>query len=299
MPRCRPMAETRTPIPLWREDLSGIRQFMAARPLNADTIVYISYTASIQEVDVEEAGVAYLVALRTGKGDPDAGDLKVIFRGQPQSAQGDVNFSGFYALQPELTTAAEITFRRLDTFDIVSSRRYCLGGHIPAPHFGQGIQLSGQGKFLPSCRRLNETRIPIPLWHPKLTGEGRLPSLPPTGDGRAVYISFDAPKKRCDNDPNTLLAFPVARRVSDRLGVDGLAVNFRGNNEPFDGGCRFDGLFLNEPVYGMHAGAIETYFGAIDKGRVASTGQYCLARPNTAAPAISRPRVTARAMMAR
>jgi hypothetical protein len=87
--------------------------------------------------------------------------------------------------------------------------------------------------------------------------------------------------------------------VSDRLGVDGLAVNFRGNNEPFDGGCRFDGFFLNEPVYGMHAGAIETYFGAIDKGRVVSTGQYCLARPNTAAPAISRPRVTARAMMAR
>src|SRR5258708_12732531 len=78
LPRCRPMAETRTPIPLWREDLSGIRQFMAARPLNADTIVYISYTASIQEVDVEEAGVPYLVPLPTRKRHPHPHTLNLI-----------------------------------------------------------------------------------------------------------------------------------------------------------------------------------------------------------------------------
>lgn len=34
---------------------------------------------------------------------------------------------------------------------------------------------------------------------------------------------------------------------------------------------------MNEPVYGMHQGWGETYFGAIDEKPIVAAGHYCMA----------------------
>jgi hypothetical protein len=250
---------------------------MSGRISDAGKIVYVSYSASRQDVQVEESDVAYAVALRPGRHEPDFGVKKVTFWGPAQSAQDNVHFSGFYALKTAASATSGITLHRLETFDIVSSRRFCIAGHMSVRRVLERVPPVEQTAFLPWCRRSHETRISIPSWEPKLTAENRLPSEPPTGDGKVVYVSFDAPQQHCDRDPDGLLAFSLVKTESDRAGVDGIAVNFRGNSEPFDGGCRIYGFFMNEPVFGMHQGVAETYFGAIDKDRIVSTGQYCLA----------------------
>jgi hypothetical protein len=229
LPPCRHAGETRIPVPVWREDLSGVQPLMSGRVSDAGKIVYVSYSAPRQDVQVEESDVAYTVALRPGRHEPDAVVEKVTFWGPAQSAQDNVHFSGFYALQTAGAAMGGIMLHRLETLDIVSSRRFCIAGHLSVRPAIERVPPVGQTAFLPWCRLSHETRISIPTWEPQLTAEDRLPSEPPTGDGKIVYVSFDAPKKHCDRDPDRLLAFSLVKTESDRAGVDGIAVNFRGN----------------------------------------------------------------------
>ncbi len=276
LPKCRSVGETRAPIPMWSEDLTGLRELIAAPQPAPGKIVYMQFSA--EDVEVEETDVAYSVRLQPKEKDDGRGSIKVIFWGKRHFANGSYFFSGFFDLQHETADKNEVTFRRLDTFDIVSSRRFCLGDHFadaPRPvASAPSVRKSEPQASLPWCGRSREDRIPIEMWKPKLTEEGELRSEPPTGDGKIVYISFQASQERC-GDPDKLFSFPL--RYHGKT-LEGLAVNLRGNNESFAGGCRFSGFYMNEPVFGVHQGWIETYFGPIDKDRIIATGQYCISR---------------------
>jgi hypothetical protein len=276
LPHCRQAGEALEPIPAWYKNLHGIRQFTSDPP-STGGIVYISFSAEAEDVEVEESEVAYSISLKPDPRGSDSNRLKVIFWDKPQRANGYYHFSGFYSPDMEPAEQTQITLHRLDTFGIVSSRLFCLGDrpaaaravahNVPAPR-------SATTGFLPWCRRVGDNRIPITMWKPKLTPKGQLRGEPPTGNGRIVYISIAAPKERC-GDPDGLVSFSLPNDEND-VGSGGLAVNLRGNGELFERGCRFYGFFMNEPVFGLHQGWAETYFGAIDKEQVVATEQYCI-----------------------
>jgi hypothetical protein len=277
LPRCGRTAETRVPIPSWDgERLARLRQLIVKVPPGGAGLVYGELGPSEDDVAVEEAGKAYSATVRfTGAG-ADAGEVKLSALDQAQPQDGAYHFVGFFDVTRAPAPTGAIALRRHDTFDVVSSGRYCLGGDeaaalAPAP------PPAAQTGSLPQCRRTNERRVPIATWKPKLTQKGDLRMAPPTGNGRIVSITIDPPKDDCSADPDKLYSFslPEDPRASDS---GGLAVNLRGNRVSIGSGCRLDGFFMNEPVFGIHQGWTETYFGAIDRARVVASGHYCLAR---------------------
>ena len=85
--------------------------------------------------------------------------------------------------------------------------------------------------------------------------------------------------------PSAVPAFPCDRLSSDPHAFleagdtgGGLSINLGGKGTSDGSGCRFDGFYMNEPVFGMHQGVIETYFAPIDETRILASGAYCLMR---------------------
>ncbi len=116
---------------------------------------------------------------------------------------------------------------------------------------------------------------------------------PPTGNGGIVYISIEDPNESCyKHDPPWTADSPLSDELysvelpndpvvlsnGERLKSGGLSINLRGNRKPAGTGCRFDGFYMNEPVFGVHQGWVETYFAAIDQKRIVASNHYCMAR---------------------
>jgi hypothetical protein len=279
LPRCSRAAETRVPIPSWDgERLARLRQLIAKVPPGSAGLVYVELGPSEDDVAVEEAGKAYSATVRFAGAGAEAGEIKLSALDQAQPQDGAYHFVGFFDITREPAPKGAIALARHDTFDVVSSGRYCLGdGGAPAPVASRAPPPAAQAGALPDCRRSNESRVPIAIWKPKLTRKGDLRTAPPTGNGRIVFITVDPAKDDCSADPDKLYSFslPEDPRAPDS---GGLAVNLRGNRVTVGSGCRLDGFFMNEPVFGIHQGWTETYFGAIDRARIVASGHYCLAR---------------------
>ena len=279
LPRCGRAAETRVPIPSWDgERLAGLRQLMARVPPGGAGLVYVELGPQEDDVAVEEAGKAYSATVRFAGPGADAGVIKLSALDQAQPEDGAYHFVGFFDVRLEPGPNGAIALARHDTFDVVSTGRYCLGaGDATAPPTPAASPPAAQSGSLPECRRTNESRVPIATWKPKLTRKGDLRTAPPTGNGRIVFITVDPAKDDCSANPDKLYSFSLPE---DPGAPDsgGLAVNLRGNRATAGSGCRLDGFFMNEPVFGMHQGWIETYFGAIARDRVLASGHYCLAR---------------------
>ncbi len=279
LPKCGRRTRVLIPIPFWSGSRAEIARLTAAPGPPDGKIVYLSYAAQAGDVAVEESDVAYSLMLDTAPNTTKARPLKVIFWGKPQFANGYYYFSGFYALATKPTSEMEVLFHQLDTFDIVSSRRFCIAhaGVIPraAPPASPPPQRA-EAPALPRCSAVQGRRIPIPTWKPRLTAKSYFAHLPPMGDGRIVYIAIDTPEK-CPDDPDHLFTVSRPDDVNDVVGAGGLEVNLRGSFSPYRDGCRLQGFYINQPVFGMHYGWGETYFAAIDKSRIEATGQYCLA----------------------
>lgn len=135
----------------------------------------------------------------------------------------------------------------------------------------------GNAQGVENCRP-NDTRTAIPVWKPNLANSGMLVSKPPTTDGQIVFIkaSVDASVLDCAGAPEDrlyTLSVPDPRGSAE---YGGLAVNFRGNVQFANGTCYISGFFMNEDVFGMHQGWIETYFGPVKKLDIVMSGRFCL-----------------------
>ena len=147
---------------------------------------------------------------------------------------------------------------------------FVLSCSTPMEALSQGVQ---------SCKS-DDVRTPIVVWNPEVNEKGQLSSEPPTGDGRIVYIEFTADEEKagCLNaKPDQLYSFTRPTDLTEPEN-GGLAVNFRGNVQFANSMCTFSGFYMNEPVFGMHQGWIETYFGAVDKFKIVSSGNFCISR---------------------
>lgn len=135
---------------------------------------------------------------------------------------------------------------------------------------------SGQATAGPVCSS-NDTRKAIEVWTPDVDEEGYLSSKPVMDDGSIVYIELYADATRVSCNDNDLNSFSWSDDKSD-FASGGLAVNIRGNTQFANGTCYFRGYYMNEDVMGMHQGWIETYFGAVDKQKIALSNDFCLTR---------------------
>lgn len=138
----------------------------------------------------------------------------------------------------------------------------------------------GIAHALDVCRSWFETRTAIPVWTPELNDKGNLSEEPPTGEGTLVYIRIggDTEHVECHQaDAEHLYSFSLPQNPEDS-GAGGLAVNIRGQAQFANGFCYLSGLFMNKPVFGLHQGWHETYFGEVDSLPVTLSGRFCLQR---------------------
>jgi len=280
LPRCKSARETQIPVPTWDDnDTTNLRQLMSTPP-GASRVVYAALMAPDENVEIEKADQGYSVKYtfepNSLQRNVHPGEVMVTASDRPQhSFLGIYAYSGFFEISVPSSPESMIALRRLETFDVVSSGRYCLGnGMPPAPPRKAPAPHAARSGSLPACRRLHESRIPIVTWKPKLTSKEYLTSAPPEGDGRIVHISIKA--RYCHRDPDELYAFGLPRDPKAPEN-GGRYVNLRGNTAKDGRGCRLDGFFMNEPVTGIHQGWTETYFGAIDRKRIVASNQFCLA----------------------
>jgi hypothetical protein len=276
LPHCKRSHETRAAIPSWKYDTSAsLRHLMSSAPPGTARLVYVASAAYGQDADIQTSGDNYSTAARFSKDDANADQAQVWTFDYPHLANGTYFFTGFFAVAIGPSPKREITLRQLDTFDVVSSDRYCLGnGPAQAPPPATPAPERAQSGSLPMCGRSHESRIPIVTWKPTFS-ERDLRSAPPTGNGRIVYISVRASDQQC-LEGDGLYSFDLPDNPADRLGAGGLEVNLRGNSIPVETGCQLEGFFMNEPVFGMHHGWVETYFGAIEKERIVASNRYCM-----------------------
>ena len=286
LPRCKPSHETRVPIRTWDDNhgkLASLRRLISTWPSGTALIVYASFGAAEDDVQIEGQDKAYSVKITFRGSGPEAGKVKISASEPPQFNVGFYLYRGFFEVDPPSSPNGEITLLRLDTFDVVSSGRYCLGnGSPPAPlHEIPAVQNTQSGG-LPECRQSHETRIPIATWKPRLTpndaGLFDVHLAPPTGNGRIVYISIEDPKHDCGPYASGAELYSVSLANPPTSSWPGVGINLRGNAQPAGSGCRFEGFYMNEPVYGMHQGWTETYFGAIDRERIVASNNYCMER---------------------
>jgi hypothetical protein len=87
--------------------------------------------------------------------------------------------------------------------------------------------------------------------------------------------------EQCSDNDGKLFSFGFPRDPTNQ-GNGGLMVNMRGNAHAVNGHCVLSGYYMNEIVFGINQGWIDTYFGAVDKDRLIASGTYCL--PPTDAP---------------
>jgi hypothetical protein len=293
LPRCKSLRETRIPIPTWDNNhgkLASLRRLISTWPSGVALVIYGSFGAEDDNVRIEGQDLAYSVKMTFEGNGPEAGEVKVSASKSPQFTMGYWTYWGFFEVAPPGAPNREIALRQLDTFDVVSSARYCRGNGPPPSLRKTPAAQNTQSGSLPGCRRLYESRIPIATWRPELTrrhsGMFEVHVAPPSGNGRIVYISIEDPtatcdtschpNQPCDTSPSADL-YSVLLPDSPAEDSGGVSINLRGNRTPAGKGCRFEGFYMNEPVAGIHQGWTESYFGAIDRKRIVASNHYCMA----------------------
>jgi hypothetical protein len=290
LPLCRPAHEFRTPVPIWSAGFTRNGKLASAPPQGNSQIVYIDLVASweVPTCDPSNDDKVFTFDVPNGGPNPQSGGLRVnIFDDEMNQPGGGCIFKGFYANEPVSGVHegwSETNFRRVDKFEVMASGRYCKADAKSAPRLSDPSRLTHapapplkQRAFLPTCRRFGEDRTPVPVWQPKVTNEFHPSSEPPQGDGKFVYISIvaDFDCAGAWQDRFEKLRFP---NDTKDLTSGGFEVALRGNIRSENGHCVWSGLFMNELPYGGGMGWLTTVFLAVDESKVATSGQYCLAR---------------------
>lgn len=130
---------------------------------------------------------------------------------------------------------------------------------------------------IPPCE-VGDAKTPVPIWKATPDKKMNLPWGPLINDGQIIYIQLSAPIKNeitCNN--RVLNSFSIPNDVNDAL-QGGVSINIRGNTQRKNKMCDFSGFYMNETVFGMHQGWLESYFGAVGEQELASSNRYCLSK---------------------
>jgi hypothetical protein len=291
LPRCKTAHETRTPVPIWKPDITQNGGLSAAPP--HDRLVYIYFFADNDQVHCLNASDDKVYEfIYADRGTPTASAVKVHIRGKTQYTGWGFacHFSGFYwnDVTPEQGETIAADFRPTDKFDVMSSGHYCQTDPVPRrwperrPHQATDSGNLQQYPGLPACGRDSKDRVPVSIWSPRVTptpDSDAVSSEPPTGDGRLVYVSAVPSPRWCGRDEFSFI-LPHDPKSPDDGGVE---INLRGNVHMENGRCTLAGFYMNEALFGILQGWVSTYFGAIDENQVIKSGAYCLAKPNAPA----------------
>lgn len=158
---------------------------------------------------------------------------------------------------------------------IAAAATYYLSGSLRGIWRPKAVHSTGVGG-LPVCLS-GDTRNHVPTWSPSLTKDGDLTEEPPQNDGQVMFIEItgDGDKIGCGNSDKDHLYALSKPNTPGSVDDGGLEVNLRGNVQFHDGLCTFHGFYMNQPVYGMHQGWIETYFKPLDQFEVIKSGAFC------------------------
>jgi hypothetical protein len=156
---------------------------------------------------------------------------------------------------------------------IAPAQAAVIGEKGPARQVAGSVEPKPSTDPVPVCKA-GDGRTKIPVWRPSVNDDGNLSSDPPQKDGQIVYIRLhqDASKTECGNELNS---FSRPENPKDAM-QGGLAVNLRGNTQTANGTCYFSGYYMNEDVMGVHQGWTETFYGAVSKQDIVTSGKYCL-----------------------
>ena len=238
LPPCRPVDETRVPMPIWKPVVTRDGKLSTAPPpgvMYGDLIAGSEVPACVgwmfDDSDFD---------LTAARARPSAGQrgVKVTFQDGIEWVHGSCIVQGFFineaasGIRDGWRTAR---LRKLNKFEIIASGRFCIAGSASASRHERIARLGpasvvrpSPGATLPTCRKSGEQRSVIPVWEPSLGQDDELRSEPPQGDGKLVF--------------------------------------------------------------GGNMGWWTTVFIAVDEARVASSGQYCLARRHGPLNRQSRPK---------
>lgn len=165
--------------------------------------------------------------------------------------------------------------RICDAGQCVAPAQSSIEAKAPAQQASQSAESKPSADPVPVCKA-GDGRTQIPVWQPSVDEDGNLSSEPPQKDGQIVYIQLhqDASKTTCGSELNS---FSRPENPKDVM-QGGLAVNIRGNTQMANGVCYFSGYYMNEDVMGVHQGWTETFYGAVNKQEIVTSGKYCLSK---------------------
>jgi hypothetical protein len=278
LPRCRPAHELRTPMPVWQPKVTNEGKLLSAPPQGDGRIVYMFLDVSPSCWEPPENKI-YVFELVHEKAGPGSG-LRVEVhdpKDQILAYGNECYFVGFYRNEPASGANdgwSETHFWPVDTFEIMTSGRYCLGDEKSTPR-------SKPNDALPICRRSDEDRTAVPVWRPKLEAGEYVRSAPPMGDGKIVYITFVREEDCPAVWPDRAGGFAVPNDFEDPK-AGGTDVTLIGNSGSHDGHCVFSGFYMNKISLGFSMGWGNTAFVGVDAAKVISSGQFCLARTGAA-----------------
>jgi len=285
LPVCRSPQEWRTPVPVWTPGLAKNGTLRSAPPEPTSSVIYIVVGVDSDApacVEPPRDALFEFGIPQATPGAPNGLKVKIADDQMGEDSFHDCVFEGFYTTAPGAARAdggRELVLRPLDEFAIIASGRYCRAGATAAARLSHRAPVAPRAApsespraLLPTCRKTGEHRLEIPVWEPRLTSDGYLRSLPPQGDGKLVFMSIVSPIDCRGAAPDLELPDP-----GTDPGQSGTFVVPLGKFRSQNGHCVWSGLYMNDSV-GFQKGFAITSFKQVDEGKVASSGQFCLAR---------------------
>jgi len=290
LPRCKPVGDHRTPVAVWEPGYTRDGTLSSVPPQGKGRVVYMDLVTGPDYeacAGPEQNGV---FAFEVPSGTPGlrSGSLHLtILEPKMKATRGGCHFNGFYVNEPVHSVEegrSETSFRPLDTMEVMTSGRYCRADAKLAARWSESDQLSQatvpplkQRDFLSICRPFGEGRMAISVWAPKVNKHSHVSSVPPQGYGRLVYVSIVADYDCAGawQDQYYTLTRPNDKKEAT---YGGLEISLRGNIRSEKGHCVWSGLFMTGLFQGWAMGWAATSFISVDENKVATSGQYCLAR---------------------
>jgi hypothetical protein len=297
LPLCRPIHEFRTPVPIWRPGppLTRDGKLSSAPPRGRDGVIYIGLGVDSEfPACSPSSDEDFIFEVPSGSPGLQSGGQRIKMLGGAVRYDflRDCIFRGFYANEPVAGVRdgwSETNLRALDTFEVLSSGRYCLAdaaSSVDAPNRSRprhpapthSTPRTTSRAVLPTCRRFGETRMEVPVWQPKLTSEGNLLSEPPQREDGLVYISIVS-NENCPGPWQDRFHTLVRPDDPDKSYSEsgGLELLLRGHIRSENGQCVWSGLFLNDDNGSKHGWTSVVYI-AVEERKLAASNQYCLAR---------------------
>jgi hypothetical protein len=289
LPRCKPVHETRTPVPYWHARTTPGRILSSVPPQGDGRLVYLDVIIPDQGSScwrgTDKDGDDFVLEVPAGTPGVGATGLRVhVDDVESRALWLSCRYRGFYVNEPARGGRdgwSETSFRPVEMADVLTSGRYCRSDGAATASFTRWDAAAATPpaseplKVLSTCRRSGEDRMPIPVWRPTFSAAGYLTSVPPQGYGRLVYITAVL-KGNCQGYTDMTDTYVTPEDLKHPT-WGGFNVELSGPVHAEGGQCMRAGVFVNTlPSFAQ--GWSTTYFQPVDESKVAASGQYCLAR---------------------